>query len=343
MRIAVVGAGATGGMLAARLAAAPGTDASIVTVTVVDRGAHLEAIQRAGLRVLNPDGSETIAKPASAVETCAEAGKQDVVILAVKAHEIAALAPELRSLFHDETSVVSVQNGLPWWYFQNFNGPHAGYRVKCADPDGAIESNIETRRIIGCVIYPNGELARPGVVRHTYGDYVPVGELDGKKTERVQTLASLLTQAGFNSPVVDDIRSEVWLKLWGNLSFNPISALTHATLAEICEEPATRELAAAMMREAQVIAQGLGITFRMPLEERICASEKIGHHRTSTLLDIQAGRSVEIDVIIGALVELGELAGKPTPTIRAVYALMKLLGKRMQERRARVALLPVSS
>jgi 2-dehydropantoate 2-reductase len=336
MRIAVVGAGATGGMLAARFAAAG------ETVTVVDRGAHLDAIRHSGLRLVNPDGSETVAKPAQAVERCAEAGAHDLVFLAVKAHQIAGLAPELRTLFHEETKVVTLQNGLPWWYFQNYRGPHAGYRLKSADPDGVIEAHVEARRILGCVVYPNGELARPGFIRHTYGDNFPVGELDGTTTERVQALADLLTRIGFNSSVVADIRAEIWLKLWGNLSINPISALTHATVAQICEDPATRALVKVMMSEAQAIAEHLGISFRLSIDERISGSERVGHHRTSTLLDVEAGRSVEIDVLIGALVELGELVGKPTPTIRAVEALMKLLAKRMQESRARVALMPVS-
>ncbi|MGB7540384.1 MAG: 2-dehydropantoate 2-reductase, partial [Burkholderiales bacterium] len=236
------------------------------------------------------------------------------------------------------TMVVTTQNGLPWWYFQNFSGPHRGYRLKTADANGVIEQNIEARRIIGCVVYPAGEILSPGVVKHLEGDRFPVGELDGSESERVKQVSEVLAAAGLKAPVLADIRSEIWLKLWGNMSFNPISALTHATLVDICQEPATRALAADMMREAQAIGEKLGVTFRVPLDKRIAGAEKVGKHKTSTLQDVEAGRPVEVDALIGSVIELGELTGTPTPAIRAVHALLKLLVKTMRDEHARVVL-----
>jgi 2-dehydropantoate 2-reductase len=337
MKIAIVGAGAIGGLLAVRLALS-GQD-----VTVIDQGAHLEAIQRRGLKLVHHDGTEEIARDLKAVATCAQAGPQDLVFLALKANVIAGVAPEMRALFGPDTMVVSTQNGLPWWYFQNFQGPHAGYRLKTADPDGAIERAIEARRIIGCVVYPAGAIAEPGVVMHLEGERFPVGELDGADTARVKQVSEALVAARFKSPVIADIRSEIWLKLWGNLSFNPISALTHATLVDICKDPATRALAADMMREAQAVAERLGATFRVPLEKRIEGAEKVGKHKTSTLQDVEAGRRIEIDALIGSVLELGELTQVPTPGIRAVHALLELLDRTLGEEHARVVLQPLAA
>ena len=337
MNIAIVGAGAIGGMLAVRLAL------SGQNVTVVDRGAHLEAIKQRGLKVVHADGSEETAKIPKAVASCAEAGKHDLVILAVKANVIESIAPAMRALYNPDTIVLPVQNGLPWWYFQNFKGPHQNYRLKTADPNGVLEANIEARRIIGCVVYPAGEIIAPGVITHVEGNRFPVGELDGSQSERVKMLSEVLVAAQLKSPVLDDIRSEIWLKLWGNMSFNPISALTHATMVDICQEPATRELVADMMREAQVIGEKLGAVFRMPIEKRIAGAEKVGKHKTSTLQDVEAGRRIEIDALIGSVIELGELTGVATPAIRAVYALMKLLDRTMAEQRAAVVMLPMAA
>ena len=332
MKIAIIGAGAIGGMLAVRLAL------SGHAVTVVDQGAHLEAIRNNGLKLVHPDGSEEVAQDLRAVASCADAGSQDLVLLALKAYTIAAVAPQMRAMFADDTIVVTLQNGLPWWYFQNFNGPHAGYRLKSADPDGVIEENIEARRIIGCVVYPAGEIVAPGVVKRLEGDRFPVGELDGTETERVKKVSGAFVAARWKAPILNDIRSEIWLKLWGNMSFNPISALTHATLVDICQEPATRQLAADMMRETQTIAEKLGVTFRVPLEKRIEGAEKVGRHKTSTLQDVEAGRAVEVDALIGSVIELSELTGTPAPASRAVHALLKLLVATMHEQRARVVL-----
>ena len=332
MRIAVIGAGAIGGMLAARFAL------SGHTVTVVDQGAHLEAIRKNGLKLVHHDGAEEVAPDLRAVASCADAGLQDLVLLALKTYAIAGVAPQMRALFGDDTMVVTLQNGLPWWYFQNFSGPHAGYRLKSADPNGVIEQNIEARRIIGCVVYPAGEIVAPGVVKRLEGDRFPVGELDGTESARVMKVSEAFIGAGWKAPVLKDVRSEIWLKLWGNMSFNPISALTHATLVDICQEPATRQLAADMMRETQAIAEKLGVTFRLPLEKRIEGAEKVGKHRTSTLQDVEAGRAVEVDSLIGSVIELSELTGTPAPASRAVHALLKLLVVTMHEQRARVVL-----
>jgi 2-dehydropantoate 2-reductase len=332
MKIAVIGAGAIGGVLAVRLSL------SGHAVTIIDQGAHLEAIRSKGLRLIRADGTEEVAKDLHAVATCAEAGPQDLVFLALKAYVVEAVAPQMRALFADHTIVVPIQNGLPWWYFQNCVGPHAGYRLRTADPNGVIEQNIESRRIIGCVVYPAGEIIAPGVVKLLEGDRFPVGELDGVESERVRNVSQALVGAGLKAPVLNDIRSEIWLKLWGNMSFNPISALTHATLEDICQEPTTRALAADMMREAQAVAEKLGATFRVPLKKRIEGAAKVGKHKTSTLQDVEAGRPVEVDALIGSVIELGDLTGTPTPATRAVYALLKLLAKTMHDERARVVM-----
>jgi 2-dehydropantoate 2-reductase len=335
MKIGIVGAGAIGGLVAARLSLAGHP------VTIVDRGAHLAAIRKSGLKVVHADGSEEIATHLRAVATCAEAGEQDLVFLAVKANQIAGLAPQLAAMFHRDTAIIPLQNGLPWWYFQKFSGPHVGYRMRTADPDGVIGANIDPARIIGCVVYPAGEIVAPGVIKHVEGDRFPIGELDGAETERVKQISEVMTAAGLKAPVLSDIRSEIWLKLWGNLSFNPISALTHATLVDVCQDPTTRELAGDMMREAQTIGEKLGATFRVPLEKRIAGAEKVGKHKTSTLQDVEAGRAVEIDALIGSVKELGILTGVATPHIDAVYALMTLLAKTMEAARAKVVLEPV--
>ena len=332
MKIAIVGAGAIGGLLAARFALAG------ETVTVVDIGAHLAAIREHGLRLVHADGREELATGIRGVASCAEAGPQDLVFLSVKAYQIAMLAPQLGALFDDDTAMVTTQNGLPWWYFQNFNGPHSGYRMKTADPDGVIEQHIDADRIVGCVVYPAGELLGPGVVKHLEGERFPIGELDGTESERARRISDALVRAGFKAPVIPDIRAEIWLKLWGNMSFNPISALTHATLVDICQEPSTRALAAGMMQEAQTIAGKLGVTFRLSIDKRIAGAEKVGKHKTSTLQDVEAGRSVEVDALIGSVLELGELTATPTPAIAAVHALLELLVKTMHDEHARVVL-----
>jgi len=319
MKICIVGAGAIGGYLGAKLALA-GEE-----VTLIARGPNLEAIQQNGLKLIMADGTEHIARNTLATANLSEAGPQDVVILTLKTHSVPALAPSLKNLYSPDTMVVTAQNGLPWWYFRKHGGEYEGKRLEMVDPGGVVEKNIEVNRVIGCVVYPAAELEAPGIVRHLEGDRFSIGELDGEKTERIQLLAQTLNQAGLKAPIRPRIRGEIWVKLWGNLAFNPISALTRATLIEICQYPLTRELARQMMSEAQTIAEKLGIDFGVTLEQRINGAEKIGAHKTSMLQDIEARRPTEIDAIVGAVSELGRLTNTPTPTIDALYASVKLL------------------
>lgn len=333
MKICIVGAGAIGGLVAAKLALA-GRE-----VTVIDQGAHLAAIRKNGLKLVHKDGSEEVARTLNAVADLRQAGHQDVVILALKAHQIGPMAKDLRTLFGPDTMVVTVQNGLPWWYFYKHGGHLEGQPLRSADPDGLIAASIEPSRVIGCVVYPAAEVTAPGVIHHVEGDRFPVGEPDGSVSERVQRVSEMFVSAGFKSPVLPDIRSEIWLKAWGNLSFNPISALTHATLVEICQHPLTRELAANMMREAQAVANTLGVQFRVSLEKRIEGAEKVGHHKTSMLQDVEAGRTLEVDALVGTVVELGRLVNLPTPSVDAVYALVKLLAQAIEAKSGCVRLL----
>jgi 2-dehydropantoate 2-reductase len=324
MKICVVGAGSIGGLLGVKLALA-GED-----VTLIARGNHLEAIQENGLSIAYGDGRSEVARNVKATHDMRACGPQDLVILGLKAHQIRPVVDEIRSLFGPDTMVLTTQNGLPWWYFQRHGGAFDGYRIETLDPDGRLSEGIEARRIIGCIAYPAATIARPGVIRHIEGTRFPVGELDRTESERVQRVSETLTKAGFKSPVLEDIRSEIWLKAWGNLSFNPISALCHATLVDICQFPPTRELAANMMTEAQTIAEKLGVTFRVPLEKRIDGAEKVGKHKTSMLQDVEAGRALETEALIGAVLELGTLTNTPTPCIGAIYAAVKLLGRTME-------------
>ena len=319
----MVGAGAIGGMMAARLAAAGHA------VSVVARGEHLDAIRRDGLRLVEVDGTETVASNLHASDDFGALGPHDTVILALKAHQIAAVAHELGRLCDDETVVVPVQNGIGWWYFERHGGPHDGRRLEALDPDGAIAGAIGSERVVACIAYPASEKTAPGVITHVEGDRFPVGELDGTKSGRAKTLAAALTSAGFKSRVLTDIRSHLWVKAWGNLAFNPISALTGATLGEICRTPATRELAARMMTEAGRIAEALGVRIRISVEQRIAGAEAVGEHKTSMLQDAEAGRPLELDPLVGVFVELGELTGVPTPAISTVYGLASLINERL--------------
>ena len=263
-------------------------------------------------------------------------GPQDLVILGLKAHQIAPVADEIKTLLGPDTVVLTTQNGIPWWYFQNHGGEHEGYTIKAADPAGVISANIPADHILGCIAYPAAEIAEPGVIKHIEGMRFPIGELNGRDSARAQKISELLTIAGFKAPILGDLRAEMWLKLWGNLSFNPISALTHSTLVDICQFPLSRELAANMMTEAQDIAHKLGIAFRVPLEKRIAGAERVGKHKTSMLQDIEAGKAIEIESMIGAVIELGELTQTPTPYISAVYACVSLLSKTVSDEQIRI-------
>jgi 2-dehydropantoate 2-reductase len=321
-KICVVGAGAIGGLLAAKFALA-GED-----VTVIDQGAHLAAIQKNGLKLEWHDGKVQTAKM-KAVNKATEAGKQDIVVLAVKAHFLDQVVRDIDSLLGPDTIVLTVQNGLPWWYFQKLGGQYDNHRLQSLDPSGVLTKHIDPNRIIGCVVYPAAAAIAPGVIHHVEGDRFPIGELDGKETPRVKELHDVFIKAGLKSMVLPDIRSEIWLKAWGNLSFNPISALTHATLVDICQFAETRELAATMMKEAQDIAQKLGVTFRVTIEKRIAGAEAVGAHKTSMLQDVEAGRSLETEALIGSILEMAKLTNTAAPAIESVYALVKLLNRVM--------------
>jgi 2-dehydropantoate 2-reductase len=331
VKIAVVGAGAIGGYVGGWLAAA-GED-----VTFIARGANLAAIQSNGVRVIGEDGAEVVARTA-AYERAADAGAQDVVVLAVKAHQVSAIAADVASLCHDETSIVTMQNGIPWWYFHKHGGQYEGTPVKSADPDGSIARCIDANRVIGSVVYPAAVLEAPGVVRVVEGKRFTLGEPDGSTSARAQAVSAAFTHAGFKAPVIADIRSEIWLKLWGNVSFNPISALTHTTLVGLLQFPPTRELCVQMMKEAEAVANKLGVSFRVGIDRRIAGAEKVGEHKTSMLQDVEAGRPMEIEALVGSVVELGRLTGTPTPHVDSVYALVSLLAKRLADSRGHLSL-----
>ncbi|MDH6169427.1 2-dehydropantoate 2-reductase [Variovorax boronicumulans] len=332
MKIAVIGAGAIGGLVGAKLALA-GED-----VTFIVRGANLAAIKANGFKLVSAEGEEQVARNVKATDSYDEAGPQDIVILAMKAHQVEAVANDVPKLFGPETMVVTMQNGIPYWYFHNHGGALAGTLVRSVDPTGLVSAKVPAERVIGCVVYPASELIAPGVVKHIEGDRFPVGELGGSSSERVNRVSACFTGAGFKAPVLDNIRSEIWLKLWGNLTFNPISSLSHSTLVDICQYPPSRDLAAAMMREAQAVAHKLGIEFRVTLEKRIAGAEKVGKHKTSMLQDVEAGRAPEIDALVGAVVELARLTDTSTPHIDTVYTLVKLLARTMEDQRGQVRL-----
>jgi len=320
MKICVIGAGGIGGLLAARLAQS-GQD-----VIVIARGAHLRAIQANGLTLIEEDGRERASRVA-ATDKISEAGPQDLVILGVKAHQVVDVVRDLPALYGEDTLVLTAQNGIPWWYFFKNGGPHEGRRLESVDPGGAIADHLPVNRVIGSVVYPAAEIARPGVIKHVEGNRLSIAEIDNAKTERIARVSDVLQKAGFKAPVASDIRSEIWTKLWGNLSFNPLSALTHATLEDICRYQPTRDTAARLMLEAQAVGEALGIRFRIPLEKRIAGAEAVGPHKTSMLQDIEAGRGIEADALIGSVIELGRVAGVATPQLETVYACVRLLAE----------------
>ncbi|WP_027060761.1 2-dehydropantoate 2-reductase [Mesorhizobium loti] len=318
MKIAIFGAGAIGGYLAAKLAMTGRTDLSIVA-----RGAHLEAIQANGLRLIE-DGKESVA-PVRAAAKAGELGVQNYVVLALKAHSLTPALDQIAPLLGDNTSVVTMQNGVPWWYFHGAGEPLEGTRLDAVDPGGAIWQRIGPQRVIGSVVYPAVEVDAPGLIRHVEGKRFSLGEPSGTRSERVTRLAEEMVKAGLQAPVREDIRSEIWVKLWGNLSFNPISALTGSTLAAIVADEGTRSLARSMMLEAQAIGESLGVRFPITVDRRIKGAGDVGEHKTSMLQDLERGRPMEIDALVSAVQELGRLTDKPTPTIDAVLALVRRL------------------
>lgn len=334
MKICVVGAGAIGGLLAAKLAHAG------EGVSVIARGPHLKAIRDNGLKLIEENGGEIVAR-VKATATIGDAGQQDLVILGIKAHQVAAVVEDLKHLYGPETAVLTAQNGIPWWYFSKHGGPFEGRQLESIDPGGTIAANLPIQRVIASVVYPAAEMIAPGVIRHIEGNRFSLAELDNVETPRIKQVSETLSRAGFKAPVVSDIRAEIWTKLWGNLSFNPISALTHATLEDLCRFPLTRELVAAMMREAQAIGEALGIRFRISIEKRIAGGEAVGAHKTSMLQDIEAGRAIEADALIGSVIELGRITQIPTPHLDSVYALAKLLAKMLHDQNGRLKIAPL--
>ncbi|MFQ5680026.1 MAG: 2-dehydropantoate 2-reductase [Gemmatimonadota bacterium] len=314
MRICVYGAGAIGGYLGTQLSLA-GED-----VTLIARGPHLEAMRENGVKLLI-DEEERVARPFCTGDP-AEAGPQDYVILTLKAHSVPAIVDSLQPLLRPDTAVVTASNGVPWWYFYELEGPWRDHRLESVDPGGVQWEKIGPERAIGCVVYPATRVVAPGVIQHLEGDRFTLGEPSGEKTERVQALSRALIAAGFRAPV-RGIRDEIWLKLWGNLTFNPISALTLETLDVVATDPGTREVARAMMLEARAIGEKLGVRFKVDAKRRIDGAAAVGAHRTSMLQDLERGRPMEIDALVGAVQEMGRLVGVETPIIDTVLALVR--------------------
>lgn len=316
MRICVFGAGAIGGLMAAKLAASEAAE-----VTIIARGPHLAAMQERGLRLIS-EGTETVVRPRS-VATPEEAGPQDAVIVTLKAVGLPGAAPQIAKLLGPETMIVSAVNGIPWWYFHRIGGPHEGRRVESVDPGGEVSRLLPPERAIGCIVYPAAEVPEPGVIEHGYGDRFTLGEPSGERTPRADALARALVAAGFKAPVRPKIRDEIWVKLWGNLAFNPISALTLNTLDALTGDPGQREVARNMMLEAQAIGEALGVRFAIDVDKRIAGAAEVGAHRTSMLQDLERGRPMEIEALLGVVVEFAELTGLPAPTCRTVLALLR--------------------
>ncbi len=316
MKICVFGAGAIGGLMAAKIAAAQSAE-----VTIIARGPHLAAMQQNGLKLIS-DGAETIVHP-RCVATAEEAGVQDAVIVTLKAHSLAGAARQMQPLLGPETSIVSAVNGIPWWYFHKIGGAYEGRRVESVDAGGEVSALLAPERAIGCIVYPAADVPEPGVIQHTYGDRFTLGEPSGERTPRVEAVAKALVAAGFKAPIRPKIRDEIWVKLWGNLAFNPISALTFNTLDQLTGDPGQRDVARNMMLEAQAIGEALGVRFAIDVDKRIAGAAEVGAHRTSMLQDLERGRPMEIEALLGVIVEFAELTQLPAPTCRTVLALVR--------------------
>ncbi len=320
MKSVIVGAGAIGAYLGARMARA-GQD-----VTLFARGPHLRAMQEHGVRVTSPAG-DFEAKPA--VASSLEAiGPVDVIFLGVKAHSLTELAPRLRPLLGPDTAVVSMQNGVPWWFFQHFGGELDGLRLERVDPGGVIAAAIEPCRIVGSIVYISSEIVEPGAVRHVEGNRISLGEPDRTRSDRCRRIAAALGSAGLRCPITTRIRHEIWVKILGNVAFNPISALTGATLGRMARHPEVSALVREIMTEAEAVAQKLGMELPISIDQRMAGAEKVGEHKPSMLQDVEAGRPIELEAVVGAVIELGERLGVPVPVTRAVYACTKLMAER---------------
>jgi len=315
VKICIFGAGAIGGYLGVKLALAG------ASVSFIARGPHLEAMRRNGVKLIS-EGQEYSARP-FCTDDPAAAGPQDYVIITLKANSLPAAADRMQPLLGPDTAVVAAINGLPWWYFYRHPGPYQDRRIRSVDPDGSLWEKLHPRRAVGCIVYPAAEVIAPGVIEHTYGDRFVLGEPDGSRTERTSELAALMVKAGFKSPVRPRIRDDIWLKLWGNLAFNPISALTTATLDQIAGTPDTRAVARQMMLEGKAAAEQLGVKFVLDVDKRIAGAGEVGAHKTSMLQDLERGRPMEIDAILGSVVEIGEMVGVPMPICRTVLALVR--------------------
>lgn len=320
MKICIFGAGAIGGYMGVKLAQA-GADVSLVA-----RGPHLAAMQANGL-TLHENDKAPVTVPVIASDDPAALGVQDYVIVTLKAHSVPPVVTRMNPLIGPDTTIVSGVNGVPWWYFHKHGGAFEGTRLASVDPGDAQWNGFGPDRVLGCVVYPAAEVTRPGVITHIEGNRFSLGEPDGTKSDRALALSRALAAAGLKAPVRPRIRDEIWVKLWGNLSFNPISALTHATLDVLCTDPGTRAVARGMMREAQEIAEKLGVKFPIDVERRIDGGAAVGAHRTSMWQDLDASRPMEIDALVGAVQELGRLTDTPTPTLDTVLALVALRGR----------------
>ena len=320
MKICIFGAGAIGGYMGAKLAQA-GADVSLVA-----RGPHLAAMQVHGLTLIGEDGART-SVPVVAAEDPGKLGPQDYVIVTLKAHSVPAVVGRMKPLIGEHTTIVSAVNGLPWWYFHGIGGDLEGTRLASVDPGDAQWNGFGPERVLGCVVYPAAEVVEPGVIKHVEGNRFSLGEPDGSKSDRAMALSKALIAAGLKAPVRPRIRDEIWVKLWGNLSFNPISALTHATLDVLCTDPGTRAVARGMMVEAQEIAEKLGVKFPIDVERRIDGGAAVGAHRTSMWQDLELGRPMEVDALVTSVQELGRLTDTKTPTIDTVLALIQLRAK----------------
>ncbi|NDH73852.1 MAG: 2-dehydropantoate 2-reductase [Rhodobacteraceae bacterium] len=316
MKVCIFGAGAIGGYMGVKLAKA-GADVSLVA-----RGPHLAAMQEQGLTLI--EEGETTTVPVTASDDPAALGVQDYVIVTLKAHSVPPVVSKMAPLIGLNTTIVSGVNGVPWWYFHKLEGVHEGTRLDSVDPGNAQWDGFGPDRVLGCVVYPAAEVIEPGVIKHIEGNRFSLGEPDGSKSDRAQALSKILTNAGLKAPVRPKLRDEIWVKLWGNLSFNPISALTHATLDVLCTDEGTRAVARNMMVEAQEIAERLGVKFPIDVDRRIAGGAAVGAHRTSMLQDLDQGRPMEIDALVASVQELGRVTGVPTPTIDTVLGLIRL-------------------
>ena len=337
MKVCIVGAGSMGGMLGVKMHNI-GED-----VTLIARGAHLQAIKaNNGLKLIMEDGTEEFARGVKATDDMRSVGPQDLVILAVKAHQIAPIVDDVNALMaNDDSILLTVQNGILWWYFQLHGGEFDSRVIETIDPGGKLANTIDPRKIIGSISYPAAEISQPGVIRHIEGIRMPIGELDCVEKQRTRSLADMMNRAGFKTVILESIRGETWLKVMGNLSFNPVSALAHSTLVDICQFEPARNLIDKMMTECRDVALRLGVGIRLSNERRITGAERVGKHKTSMLQDIEVGKALELEGLIGAVIEMAELTGTKVPYTEAVYALIRLLNHTVQQEKVYIKARPM--